>query len=69
MFQRFVNRGLSEMVRDDKIIIYLDIMIANTGVEEHFEILKEVFTLLVDNSLELRFDKCEFLQTSVKYLG
>lgn len=55
------------MIVDDKVIIYLDdIIIATSTIDEHFAILKEVFERLVENKLE---DKCEFLQTSVKYLG
>ena len=40
-----------------------------TGIDGHFEILREVFTRLFENKLELIIDKCEFLQTSVKNLG
>lgn len=70
VFQRFVNRIFSDMVRSDKIIIYLDdIMIATENIEDHLRIIKEVFERLVENNLELRNDKCEFLRTSVKYLG
>lgn len=68
VFQRFVNRVFADMVKDDKIIIYLDdIMIATVEIDDHFKILREVFERLVENNLELRHDKCEFLQTSVKY--
>lgn len=70
VFQRFVNKVFSDMVRDDKVIIYLDdIMIATVDKDEHFEILKEVLIRLVENNLELREHKCEFFQTTVKYLG
>lgn len=70
MFQRFVNKVFADMIRDGKLIVYLDdIMIATENEEEHFEILKEVFAKLVSNKLELRLDKCEFFATSVKYLG
>ena len=70
VFQRFVNKIFADMVRTDKIVIYLDdIMIATKNIEEHFEILKEIFDRLVENNLELRLDKCEFLQTKVNYLG
>ena len=39
------------------------------GIDEHFEILREVSNRLVENKLELIIDKSEFLQTSVRYLG
>ena len=70
VFQRFVNKVFSDMVRDGRLIVYMDdIMVATRDVEEHFRILKEVFKRLVDNKLELRLDKCGFLRTNVKYLG
>jgi len=39
-----------------------DIMTASENIEEHYETMKEVFNRLVKNKLELRMDKCEFLQ-------
>lgn len=43
-FQRFVNRVFADMVKEDKVIIYLDdIMIATKGIEEHLDILGEVY--------------------------
>lgn len=70
VFQRFVNKVFADMVRNDKVIIYLDdIMIATDNFDEHFRILEEVFKRLVENRLELRLDKCVFLQSEVKYLG
>lgn len=44
VFQRFVNKIFTDMVRDGKLIIYMDdIMIATVGIDEHFQILREVF--------------------------
>lgn len=63
-------RFFSDMVKEGKLIIYMDdIMIATKDLDEHFLILGEVFGRLVENRLELRLDKCEFIQASVKYLG
>ncbi|GBP03951.1 Transposon Tf2-6 polyprotein [Eumeta japonica] len=68
--ERFVNRVFADMIRDDELIVYLDdIMVATEDVKEHLRILAKVFRRLVDNRLELRLDKCEFMRTSVKYLG
>ena len=70
VFQRFVNKVFNDMIRQGKLIIYMDdIMIATKEIEDHLTTLKEVFARLVENKLELRLDKCEFLQTSVTYLG
>jgi len=49
--------------------VYMDdILVGSRNIEEHFEILAEVFKMLVENKLELRMDKFKFLQDKVKYL-
>ncbi|XP_043478302.1 uncharacterized protein LOC122508807, partial [Leptopilina heterotoma] len=69
-FQRFVNTVLDELIRSGEVVVYLDdILVASENLEEHFKILKKVFKILVDNKLELRLDKCTFLQTEIEYLG
>lgn len=69
-FQRFVNKVFADMVKENRLIVYMDdIMIATESISEHFDILTEVLRRLVQNKLELRIDKCEFFQTDVKYLG
>lgn len=69
-FQRFVNTVLEELLRSGDVVVYLDdILITSETIEKHLDILKKVFRLLVDNKLELRLDKCSFLQTEIEYLG
>lgn len=46
-----------------------DILVASITFEEHFETLREIFRLLVANKLELRIDKCTFLQTKIEFVG
>lgn len=43
-----------------------DFLVATVTLEHHLDILKQVFKLLVDNKLELKIDKCTFLQ--IEYL-
>ncbi|XP_046869310.1 uncharacterized protein LOC124461953 [Drosophila willistoni] len=70
VFQRFVNKIFTDMIRDNKVIVYQDdIMVASRTAEEHLDILKEVFRRIIRNKLELRIDKCEFFQSSIRYLG
>lgn len=70
IFQMFINKVFADLVKQGKVIIYLDdIMIATERIEEHLEILEEVMKRIVNNKLELRLDKCEFLQSCIKYLG
>ena len=69
-FQRFINQVLSEVIRSGDVVVYLDdILIATETLDHHFEVLETVFSLLVENNLELRKDKCKFLCTEIEYLG
>lgn len=69
-FQRYVTGIFSEMIASGDVAVYLDdFLIATKTIERHFEVLEEVFRLLVENKLELRLDKCKFLQTTLEYLG
>jgi len=62
VFQRFVHDIFSDMIRQDKVVVYMDdILVASRNIEDHFEILAEVFKRLVENKLELRTVKCKFL--------
>lgn len=70
VFQRYINEIFRDLVREKKVLIYLDdILIATDGVSEHLEILEKVFTCTVENLLELRIDKCSFLKQQIVYLG
>lgn len=69
-FMRFITSAFQELLRQHKILIYVDdIVIATETVSEHLEILSEVLTILRANCLELKFAKCEFLFTEISYLG
>lgn len=58
------------MKKEDKVLVYMDdLMIATKDSESHIELLEEVFRRLVANKLELRLNKCEFMQSEIKYLG
>jgi len=64
-----LNKIFADLVKEDKVLIYMDdILIATKDSKSHMEILTEVFRRLVDNKLELRLDKCEFLQREIKSL-
>lgn len=60
-FQRFINEVFKDLIRKHKVLVYIDdILIATQSIEEHLEILQEVFNVLHSNCLELRIDKCHF---------
>jgi len=69
-FQRFINEVMSDAVKSGNVVVYMDdILIANDTLEAHFNTLKIIFTILVENKLELRLEKCLFLVTEIEYLG
>lgn len=62
----FVLAGLKE----ESILVYMDdILIASSTIEEHLEKLEMVFKRLRQYNLKLKPSKCQFLKTSVTYLG
>lgn len=68
-FQHYVTQIFKELINAGEILVYMDdFLIATETLEHHFCVLEKVFKLLVDNLLELRLDKCRFLQTKIDYL-
>lgn len=55
----------------NKYVVYFDnnILIYSKSTKEHLLHLKEVFSILVSNSLFINFKKCTFLITSISFLG
>lgn len=69
-FQRFINDVLSDLLKDGTVIVYMDdILVATEDLASHLSTLRKVFSVLVDNKIELRLDKCSFLCTEIEYLG
>jgi len=69
-FQRYLNQVLAELIRESKIVVYMDdILVMSNTLEQHFDTLREIFRLFVTNRLELRIDKCTFLQTEIEFVG
>jgi hypothetical protein len=70
VFQRYLYGIFSDLIRTHKVILYMDDVLVATGtLEEHLDILKDVFILAADHGLEFRLDKCYFLQDQIRYLG
>ena len=67
IFQRTMETILAGIPR---VLVYLDdILVTGSSHEEHMSNLKEVLSRLQEAGLRLRKDKCEFMVSSVKYLG
>lgn len=46
-----------------------DILIVSETLESHLDTLKRAFTVLIQNRLELQWEKCTFSYTEIGYLG
>lgn len=69
-FQRRIVQILQPLIRQDKVIVYIDdILIPSESVQENLQTLKEVLLLLKQYNFELNLTKCLFLKTSIEYLG
>jgi len=59
-----------DLTRTNKVLIYLDdILIETEGIDEHLEVLSDVFNLARQYRLQFRLDKCSFLYREIVYLG
>ena len=69
-FQTFVNDIFRDLIRCGKIVVYLDdILIFSETLEEHRQLVREVFSVLREHRLYLKPAKCKFETLIVKFLG
>ena len=67
VFQRYINAIFSDLIWKGQVLVYLDdnILIATDTVEEHRNILRNVFKLVRRYNLEFWLDKCSFLYQQI----
>ena len=69
VFQALVNDLLRDMI-DKFVFVYIDdILIFSRNLEEHVTHVRSVLRRLLDNSLFVKAEKCEFHAPSVTFLG
>ena len=68
-FQRAADVILASVWWQFAIVYLDDIVIYSDSVEQHFEHLTTVLSLLNKAGLTLRIEKCKFLHTTIDYLG
>jgi transposase InsO family protein len=68
-FQRLMQQCLQDIHLEQCLIYLDDIVVFSSTIEEHLERLRAVFNRLNSFGLRLKPSKCQFLRTSVKYLG
>ena len=68
-FQRLMERCMGELNLRDCLIYLDDVIIFSSTFEKHIQSLESVFGRLKRHNLKLKASKCEFLRSSVTYLG
>jgi hypothetical protein len=51
------------------LVFFDDILIYNNSLQDHLAHIKEVLTILRDNSLTTKMSKCTFATDKIEYLG
>ncbi|XP_076288208.1 uncharacterized protein LOC143212853 [Lasioglossum baleicum] len=70
IFQRFLDEIFSDLLRQNKLLLYLDdFLVATETIDEHLDILREIFRLARKFNLRFRLDKCSFFYRQITYLG
>lgn len=69
-FQKRIAQMLQPLIRQDKIIVYVDdILIATSSVESNLMVIEKTLTLLKKHGFEVNYKKCQFLKTKLEFLG
>lgn len=70
VFIRYVNYVFQPLLNSDVMNLYMDdIIVHGVTAEECLEKMKKVFEKLVEYGLHIKWKKCQFLQTSISFLG
>ena len=68
-YQRFVS-SILEPIKRPWLQVYIDdILIFSNSPEEHLLHIEEVMSILAKNDLFIRSEKCQWMRTSLDYLG
>ncbi|XP_055542572.1 uncharacterized protein LOC129728180 [Wyeomyia smithii] len=69
-FGRFISAVLKDLVKDGKVIAFVDdVIIPSKNEQEGIELLKTVLKVAEEAGLYFNWKKCAFLQRRVEYLG
>jgi len=69
-FQKRILQILNTLIRQEKIIVYMDdILIPTETVEENLSLIEEVLTTLKKYRFEVNYAKCRFLKSEIEFLG
>ncbi|KAJ9526957.1 hypothetical protein QJQ45_025335 [Haematococcus lacustris] len=67
--QRVMNDAFAPVLNQCALVYLDDILVMSKSVDEHLQHLRKVFDLLRLNKLFAKQSKCEFMRTTLKFLG
>lgn len=70
VFSRFIFSIYRDLIQDGTIIVYIDDIIIPTSDErEGIQSLKKILSVAEKHGLQIKWEKCQFLQRKVNFLG
>ena len=70
VFQTMMNHLFRDLINRGVVVVYMDdILIYTKDMEEHNKVIEEVLTILKDNDLFLKPEKCVWRTNKVEYVG
>src|SRR6202041_2035832 len=69
-FQAFMDHILADLIREGKVIVYIDdILVFTETLEEQHRVMTKVLEILWENHLCMKAEKCEFDKRELEFLG
>jgi Reverse transcriptase (RNA-dependent DNA polymerase) len=68
-FMRLMNLVFKSFISRFLVVYFDDILVYSTSESEHLEHLRQVFKALAEQKLYINLKKCEFLTSSLVFLG
>ena len=69
-FQRLMNAVLADLIAAGKVVVYIDdILLMSATFDEHVDLMRTVFDILIRHGLRLKLSKVAICQPELLYLG
>ncbi|UYV75014.1 hypothetical protein LAZ67_12002096, partial [Cordylochernes scorpioides] len=68
-FQKIIQKVIGTLLWKGVCVFQDDIIIYSSSFSQHMNLIKQVFEKLLEYNIKLKFKKCSFAQSEVKYLG
>lgn len=70
VFQKFINAVFKHLIFKGTVLTYMDdLIIPSQNIEQAINDLKHVIKVAIQAGLHINWQKCQFIQTKIEYLG